>query len=207
MTDVGDTELLLRRAAAGDRLARDQLLNRYRQRLRHVVAYRLDRRLAARVDPSDVVQEALAEAAHRLEEFLRERPLPFYPWLRSLALERLIDLHRQHIHAQKRSVTREVGQALPLNDESATALAHKLLAAGGSPVGELLRGELRDRVRAALDRLPARDREVLVLRHLDQLSVREMAAVLGITPGAVKTRHVRALQRFRDLLDREGEST
>jgi RNA polymerase sigma-70 factor (ECF subfamily) len=201
-----DTELLLRRAGAGDRLARDRLLDRHRDRLRQVIAYRLDRRLAARVDPSDVVQEALADAARRLPAYLRERPLPFYPWLRQLALERLIELHRRHIHAQKRSITREAGQPLPLNDESATALAERLLAAGGNPVGELLRDELRGRVQAILDRLPERDREVLVLRHLDQLSVREMAAVLGIREGAVKTRHLRALQRFRELLGREGES-
>src|SRR5689334_9707326 len=88
-----DTELLLRRAGTGDRLARDRLLDRHRDRLRQVIAYRLDRRLAARVDPSDVVQEALADAARRLPAYLRERPLPFYPWLRQLALERLIELH------------------------------------------------------------------------------------------------------------------
>jgi RNA polymerase sigma-70 factor (ECF subfamily) len=201
-----DTERLLRRAGTGDRLARDQLLDRYRERLRQVITFRLDRRLAARVDPSDVVQEALADAARKLAVYLRARPLPFYPWLRQLALERLIELHRRHIHAQKRSVTREAGQPLPLTDESATALAQRLLAAGGCPVDELLRDELRGRVRAALARLPPQDREVLELRHLDQLSVREMAAVLGIREGAVKTRHLRALRRFRELLGREGES-
>jgi RNA polymerase sigma-70 factor (ECF subfamily) len=202
----GDTELLLRRAGTGDRVARDQLLDRFRHRLRQAVAYRLDRRLAARVDPSDVVQDALADAIGKLEGFLRERPLPFYPWLRQLALERLVELHRRHVQAQKRSVTREAGRPLPLTDESTATLAERLVAVGAGPVGEVLRDELRDRVQAALTRLPDRDREVLVLRHLEQLSVREMAAVLGVREGAVKTRHLRALQRFRDLLVREGES-
>src|SRR5947209_378094 len=102
-----DTEDLLRRAAAGEIAARERLLARHRDRLRQAVALRLDRRLAARVDPSDVVQEAMADAAHKFSDYLRRRPLPFYPWLRQLALERLIELHRRHIQAQKRSVMRE----------------------------------------------------------------------------------------------------
>jgi RNA polymerase sigma-70 factor (ECF subfamily) len=196
----GDTETLLRRAEQGDSRAREELLMRHQARLRQMVAYRLDRRLAARLDPSDVVQEALADAARKLPEYLRGRPLPFYPWLRQLACERLVDLHRRHIQAQKRSVVREQAQALPLNDESAVELAERLQAVGPGPVGHLLREELRGRVQAALARLSARDREVLALRHLEQLSTREMAAVLGITEGAVKVRHLRALQRFRHLL-------
>src|SRR5438132_13279908 len=94
-----DTEDLLRRAAAGEDAPRGALLARHGDRLRQVVAFRLDRRLAARVDPSDVVQEAMADAARKLPEYLRLRPLPFFPWLRQLALERLIEMHRRHIQA------------------------------------------------------------------------------------------------------------
>jgi RNA polymerase sigma-70 factor (ECF subfamily) len=203
-----DTEELLRRTALGEGAAREELLVRHRERLRQMVAFRLDRRLLARVDPSDVVQEALADAARKLPEYLRDRPLPFYPWLRQLALERLVELHRRHVQARKRSVMREEAQALPLTDESTLELAHRLLAGGLTPVGQLLREELRGRVQAALDRLAPRDHEVLVLRHLDQLSVREIAAVLGTSEGAVKTPHLRALRRFRTLMagEREGES-
>jgi RNA polymerase sigma-70 factor (ECF subfamily) len=200
-----DIEELLRRAAAGDGSARERLLARYRDRLRQVVAFRLDRRLLARLDPSDIVQEALADAARKLPEFLRLRPLPFYPWLRLLALERLIEMHRRHIQAQKRSVMREEGQGLPLNDESTLELADRLLATSPSPSGELLRDELRRRVQEALAQLEPRDREVLVLRHLEQLSTREVAGVLQIGEGAVKTRHLRALRRFRSLLAEESE--
>src|SRR5262245_32662781 len=107
-----DTELLLERAAAGDAGARDRLLQRHRGRLRRMVAVRADPRLAARVDPSDVVQETLADAARKLDAYLRDRPLPFYPWLRRLAQERLAALHRRHVRAKRRSVTREAG-ALP----------------------------------------------------------------------------------------------
>src|SRR5438132_202303 len=155
-----DTETLLERAGGGDRAAREELLARFQGRLRQMVAFRLDRRVAARLDPSDVVQEALADAARKLSEYLQTRPLPFYPWLRQLAWQRLVELHRRHIYAQKRSVTREEVQSVPLTDESAMELAGRLMA-GGSPVGRLLREELRSRVHAVLEQLPPRDREVL----------------------------------------------
>jgi RNA polymerase sigma-70 factor (ECF subfamily) len=155
-----------------------------------------------------VVQEVLAEAARLLPEYLRDRPLPFYPWLRRLAWDHLIDLHRRHLHAKRRSVRREEPGVLALPDESAAELASRLVTSASSPSEQMLREEARERVQAALSRLRAKDREVLELRHLEQLSVAETAAVLGISEGAVKTRHVRALQRLRDLLEsiKEDES-
>jgi RNA polymerase sigma-70 factor (ECF subfamily) len=195
-----DTEQLLERAGRGDGGARQQLLERHRGRLRQMIAVRLDRRLAARVDPSDVVQEALAEADRKLAGYLERRPLPFYPWLRELAWERLAKLHQHHLQTRKRSVTREE-QPLPgLPEESALELARRLVAPGTSPSHRAVREELRGRVRDALARLGERDREVLVLRYLEQLSTAETAAVLGVTEGAVKTRHLRALGRLRGLL-------
>jgi RNA polymerase sigma-70 factor (ECF subfamily) len=102
-----ETEALVKRAASGDETARQQLLARHRERLKRMVAAHLDRRLAARVDPSDVVQEALVDAYHEFSDYLRCRPLPLYPWLRQLAWERLLKCHRAHIKVQKRSVGRE----------------------------------------------------------------------------------------------------
>ena len=194
-----DTDHLLERATAGDGAARDQLLQRYRRRLRRMVAFRFDPRLAARVDPSDVVQETLAEAAANLDRYLRERPLPFYPWLRQLAQRRLIDLHRRHVQARRRSVTREV-RPPGLPDHSALALADRLFARTSSPSAGPRRQERRDRVRAALAALPEPDREVLVLRILEALPTRETAAVLGISEVAVRSRQVRALDRLKGLL-------
>src|SRR5437764_1772282 len=101
-----DTEELLAAAAAGDDRARGRLLERHRGRLKRMVAVRLDRRLAARVDPSDLVQETLAEAAAKLDTYLHARPLPFFPWLRRLAQDRLADAHRHHLRAGRRSVAR-----------------------------------------------------------------------------------------------------
>jgi RNA polymerase sigma-70 factor (ECF subfamily) len=195
-----DSEQLLRRAGQGDPLACQQLLVQYRQRLRQMIAVRLDRRLAARIDPSDVVQETLAEAMQQLADYLRQPPLPFYPWLRQLAWKRLVALYRRHILAGKRSVRREEQAAPPLPDESALELVGRLLARGSSPSARLRREECRARVRAALAQLAEHDREVLVLRHLEQLSTQEIAAVLGVTEGAVYTRHLRALERLRGLL-------
>lgn len=207
--DEDRTEELIAQAGAGDVAARDQLLSRHRARLRQMVAVRMDRRLAARVDPSDVVQEALADACQKLPGYLANRPLPFYPWLRQLAWERLIELHRRHVQAQKRSVTREEHFAPALPDESAMQLAGRLMAPGSSPSKRLLREEVLFRVHGALGQLSPRDQEVLVLRHLEQMSIAEIAAVLAITEGAVKLRHLRALQRLRDVLGvdlSEGES-
>src|SRR3954451_16484782 len=145
MTNAGpDTDALLDRAARGDDHARQQLLDRHRRRLRRMVALRLDRRLAARIDPSDVVQESLAEAHEHLSEYLRDRSLPFYAWLRQFAWERVAKQYERHVKAQRRSVTRE--EPPPIPEESASQLAHRLVASATSPSRRLLREEQHDRV-------------------------------------------------------------
>jgi RNA polymerase sigma-70 factor (ECF subfamily) len=196
----GETEDLIRRAGNGEKAATEELFARYRDRLRQMVAVRMDPRLAARVDASDIVQEALMKASRKLPEYLRNEPLPLYPWLRQIAWEQLVDLHRRHVRAQKRAVGRQISQHV-LPDRSTMVLAERLIASGTSPSGHFARDELRDRMQTALKTLPPRDREVLVLRHLEQLSTREVASVMGMTEGAVKTQHVRALQRLRGQLN------
>jgi RNA polymerase sigma-70 factor (ECF subfamily) len=168
-----------------------------------MVAVRMDRRLAARVDPSDVVQETMARAARDLSDYLRSRQVPLSVWLRQIAWARLADLHRLHIRSQRRSVTREEPGGLPLPDESVNQLANRLLASGTSPSQRMIRDEEREELRAALASLPERDREILVMRHLEQLDNGEIAAALSLTEGAVRVRHVRALRRLRALLDVE----
>src|SRR5262245_10354473 len=129
---TSDTEQLLQRVARGDDAARDQLLERYRRRLRRMVAVRFDVRLAARVDPSDVVQETLADANAQLNRYLQERPLPFYPWLRQLAERRLIDVYRRHVLAQRRTITREEAVGGSPN-HLARALVERLFGRASSP--------------------------------------------------------------------------
>src|SRR5262249_29887930 len=143
-----DTDELLDRTAAGDRAARDELLGRHRPRLRRMVAVRLDKRLAARVDPSDVVQEALADAARHLDEYLRTRRMRYSRWRRRLAWVRLDKLRRRHT-AGKRDVGREQPPELP--EESALELADRLLARDTGPADAAEQRELRQRVRAALN--------------------------------------------------------
>lgn len=191
-----DTEDLLQQAQDGDTSARQALLARHRERLRRMVELRLDRRMAARVDPSDVVQEALMDADRRLTEYLKKRPVPFYPWLRRLAWEHLVKVHDRHVLTRKRSVLREEGRGASLSEGSTWQLAERLATTESTASQRLVREEMGTRVRAGLARLTAGDREVLVLRYLEQLSTADIAAELEIGEGAVKMRHRRALDRL-----------
>lgn len=166
-----------------------------------MVAARMDDRVAPRVDPSDVVQEALVVADRRLPEYLKQADSPFYPWLRQIAWDRLVDAHREHIHADKRSVRREV--SMQLSEASSMCLAKQMATSATGPSRHLARKELRTRIRAILGELANLDREILILKHLEELSNSECAAVLGITIVAVKKRYFRALSRVRSLMDRE----
>jgi RNA polymerase sigma-70 factor (ECF subfamily) len=198
-----DTELLLRRAADGDAAARAELLDRYRGRLKRMIGIRIDRRVAARVDPSDVVQEALKDAHQRLPEYLADPQLAFYPWLRRIAWDRLVDMYRTHIGAERRSVLKEQVWAPGLNDESVAELAQNIVTSSLNPGRRAMLAEMNARTKAALLELKPYDREILVLRYLEQLGVEEIADVLGISQTAVTSRHLRALQRLRKLLGDE----
>jgi RNA polymerase sigma-70 factor (ECF subfamily) len=193
-----DTNKLLLRAAEGDTAARDELLTRHRPRLRRMIGIWMDARLASRVDPSDVVQDALTTATQRLGEYLRDPPVSFYPWLRRIAWNCLVDTHRTHLLAEKRSVFRE--QRFLPNDGSSIQLAEHFLAQGTGPLRRLLREELRVQVRTIMRQLPQADQEILVLKHLEQVSTCESAQVLGISEAAAKQRHVRAVRRLREIL-------
>jgi RNA polymerase sigma-70 factor (ECF subfamily) len=188
-------DTILSRAAAGDASATRQLFNGCRHRLRRMIAVRMDPRLATRLDPSDVVQEALMEASSRLPRYVQEPTVSFYPWVRALAIERLIDAHRRHL-AGKRSP--DVEAALPAG--SIWKLAQQLAVSSSGPQERSVAKEERERLYQALQRLSPKDREVLVLRYLEQLSTEETAAVLGLRESAVKMRHLRALERIRNLM-------
>jgi RNA polymerase sigma-70 factor, ECF subfamily len=194
------TQGLLDRAGHGDVVARHTLLERYRRYLRNLVAVRLDRRVARRVDASDIVQEALADASERMEDYLRARPLPFLDWLRRLARDRVVDAHRRHLGSLRRSVARERSTS-EMTDASVAELGRRLLAPDTSPSNRLDRRERFDRIAAALATLPDRDREVLVMWYLEQRDTREIANTLGITERGVRSRHLRALLRLRGSID------
>jgi len=193
-----ETDELLARLRDGDRSAEGELLTRHRPRLRRMITARLDERLASRIDPSDVVQDTMIRACRKLPEYLEGPGFPFYPWLRQIAWDRLVELHRQHLQATKRTVSQEA--PLQLSEASAMQLAQRLASSKTGPTKHLLRRELRARVRSLLAKLADGDREVLVLKHLEELSNSECAAVLGISVEAVKKRYVRALARVRTLM-------
>jgi RNA polymerase sigma-70 factor (ECF subfamily) len=198
--DSETTRLLLARIHAGERAAFDELFARYRPLLRQVIEFRMDVRLRARIDPSDVVQETQLEAFRQLASFLERQPMPFRLWLRKTAQERLRMLERRHLEAARRSVARE----LPLPDTSAAMVAAELAAAVLSPSQHAAQGELARRVADAVGRLPETDREVLLMRTFEGLSHEEVACILDIGPAAARKRHGRALLRLHKVLTESG---
>jgi RNA polymerase sigma-70 factor (ECF subfamily) len=198
--DSLETQRLLQRARAGETEARDRLMDRHRAYLRRLVEVRLDPKIRARVDPSDVVQEAQMEAARRLDGYLKRRPMPFRLWLRQIAYDRLLMLRRHHLNAARRAVDREV--ALP--DHSSIQLARQVLAAEWTPSQQLVQRELVRRVHEAVAGLPEGEREVLIMRNLEGLSNQEAAEVLGIDPATASRRYGRALISLRDILRQSG---
>jgi RNA polymerase sigma-70 factor (ECF subfamily) len=198
--DAAQTQRLLEKARRGDHLAVEELLARHRPYLRQLVELRLDPRLRPRVDASDVVQEAQLEAARRLEAYLEDPAMPFRLWLRRLAQDRLVMLRRFHLGASRRSVGREV--ALP--DRSSLLLARSLMNGGSTPSQTCAQQELAARVRRAVARLPAADREILLMRTFEELSYDEVAYLLQVDPAAARKRHGRALLRLHKILSEDG---
>jgi RNA polymerase sigma-70 factor (ECF subfamily) len=196
-----ETVHLIERARAGDPDALNDIFTRHRERLRRMVEMRLDTRVQARLDASDVIQDAYVEATQRLEEYLRDPKLPLFLWLRLVVGERLMKLHRHHLGAQMRDAGREVSLyrgALPA--ASSAALAAQLLGKHTSPTQAVVRAERMLRLQEALNTLDPIDREVLSLRHFEELNRRETAQVLGIEEGAAAKRYIRALKRLKDTL-------
>ncbi len=196
-----ETLRLVDRLKSGDRSALAGLFDQYRDRLCRMVDLRLDPRLRPRLDPADVVQDAFLEASKRLDAYLTEAKLPPFLWLRLVVGERLATLHRHHIGTKMRDAGREVSLyhgALP--QASTAALASMLLGRQTSPTQAAQRAERLLRVQEALNSLDAVDREILSLRHFEQLNRAEAALALGITEEAGAKRYIRALKRIKDQL-------
>ena len=200
-TDPSETDRLLPRVAQGDAEAWGALLQRHRRRLRRMVALRLDPRLQGRIDPSDVVQEAYLEASNRRAQYLQNPTMPFFLWLRFLAGQRLRVLHRKHLGARARDAGREISLcrgALP--EASSAALAAQLLGHDTRASEAVVRAEMQLRLQEALNTMDPLDREVLALRHFEQLTTAEVAQVLDIKEKAAGKRYLRALKRLKDIL-------
>jgi len=203
--NADETRDLLARAKAGDTAAVDDLLSRHREPLRRAVDLRIDPALARRVDASDIVQDVLVEASGRLQEYLRNPAMPFHLWLRHLAKDRMIDAHRFHRQAQRRSIDREQAQIPAWAGDSSIQLLANLLDRDRTPASAAVQHEMELRLRQALDALNEDDREVIWMRHYEQLGNQEVAETLGLTEAAASMRYLRALRRLRqELLGEEG---
>lgn len=199
MSESVEIEGLLERAAEGDADAVDELLSHYRKRIKRMVRLRLSRRLHGRVDDSDIVQDACLEAAKRLGDYLRNRPLPFFLWLRQLTGEKIIDAHRRHLGAQMRDAALEISlHRGALSAASSTWLAAQLLGRVTSPSVAAAKAETRIRVHEVLNGMDLLDREILALRHFEQLKNIEVAQTLEISESCASSRYLRALKRLRE---------
>ena len=189
------------RVARGDSRGLQEVFTRYQERLKRMVRLRLDPRVQTRVDASDVVQEAYLEVAQKLAAYLREPKLPFYLWLRLLTGQKLALAHRQHLGVQARDAGREISLyrgAFPA--ASSAALAARLIGKLTTPSQAAVKAELRIRIQDALNSMDPIDREVLTLRHFEQLSNAETAQVLDIKETTACNRYFRALERLRNIL-------
>jgi RNA polymerase sigma-70 factor (ECF subfamily) len=200
MSAAGRTAALLDRLRAGDGQALGELFTLHRERLWRMLFVRLDRRLASRVSPDDVLQETFLDVARRVDDYLADPAVPFYVWLRFLTVQRMLVLQRAHLGARMRDVSREA----PLPPASPESMAGELVSRMTSPSQAAIRHELQARLRAALDEMDPLDREVLALRHFEELGNAEVAQVLGISPEAASKRHVRALKRLKEIFDPSG---
>jgi len=198
---AGGSEELLGRVRRGDEHALAELFSQHRERLWRILHFRLDRRLHGRVDADDVLQEAYLDAVSRIRHFKGECAVSFFVWLRLIVNQTLVDVHRRHLGAQMRDAQREVaGQGGRYPATTTFSLAANLLGHLTSPTLAARRAELSTQLEATLDGMDPIDREVLALRHFEELTNSEVAEALGIEQKAASIRYVRALRRLKEIL-------
>ncbi|TWU02561.1 sigma-70 family RNA polymerase sigma factor [Stieleria varia] len=201
MSHDGLNDSLILRLGCGDEHAFVELFTQNRSRLKRMIEFRLDRRLRGREDASDILQEVYIDAHQRIRHYLKRPDLSFYIWLRQLTAQRLIDVHRRHVATDMRSVNHEV--ALNRFDPTATSasIAFQLAARLASPSQLAMKAELHDQIQLAIEAMDPLDREILALRHFEELRNNEVAEVLDLKPAAASNRYVRALARLGEILD------
>ena len=200
--EIGEHAELKNRIAQGDREALGELFAIYRPRLWRMVTFRLHPSLQGRIDADDVLQDAWLRAVERIDHFFEIEGESSFLWFRSVVTQTLLDLHRFHLGAQKRSTAREksidVGWA---TGSTSSSLAFHLSDSARSPSSNASRTELSKQLDSVLSGMNEVDREVLALRHFESLSNREVASLLGMTEQAASIRYVRALGRLKQILE------
>lgn len=200
MAEPGLTREVIDRLQAGDSHAFAALFAQYRRRLKQMLEFRIDRRLRVRADASDILQEVYIDAHQRMRHYLKRPELSFYVWLRQLTAQRLIDVHRQHLKAEKRDAKQEVSICRHGLAATSASMAMQLVAQLASPSQMAMQAEMIAQVEAALEGMDQIDREVLALRHIEEMRNSEVAEVLEITVAGASNRYMRALARLRDVL-------
>jgi RNA polymerase sigma-70 factor (ECF subfamily) len=198
--DTAETTRLLEQIRSGNREAFNDLFNRHRGQLKRAVQLRLDRRLRARIDPSDIVQEAQLEAYRRLDDYLTRQPMPFVLWLQKTAQERLYTHRRAHVQTARRSVRREE----PFPEESSMLIAAAFLKRSSSPSRRVAAREYEQLVTEAVNELAPLDREIILMRNVEGFSQREIALMLELRYDATRQRYGRALVKLQRLLASKG---
>lgn len=204
--DSEQTAELLLNARQGEPSAVNELMERHRNSVRQMIQMRLDRAVAARVDASDVVQDVLLEASQRLNDFIENGSMPFHLWLRQLAKDRLIDMHRRHRGAQRRSVDREQRVGAGSSERSSLNLDGVLADGQLTPAAASIRQELEQRFLTALQELGDDDRDIILMRHQEHLTNSEVADALGLSQPAAGMRYLRALRKLREVLGEASSS-
>ena len=195
------TDQLLDRAAAGEAAAWGTLLTAHQERLMRMVAFRMDPRLRGRIDAPDVVQEAFVEASEHSEDYFRAQAVPLYLWLRGVVSNKLLEIHRHHLGTHMRDAKRDRPLDFPAqSDDTAAALCAHLTAGLTRASVAAVRGEVKARLAEALDGMDPTDREVLAMRHFEQLTNAEAAQLIGIEERAAAKRYLRALERLKEIL-------
>jgi len=196
------TAELLVNVRGGESLAVEQLMDRHRNSLRRMIQLRLDQRLMQRMDVSDVIQDVLMEANRRLTDYLANPVIPFHLWIRQIAKDRIIDAHRRHRVSAKRSIDREQpqpGKGPP--DQSTMELANQFRDQALTPAAAATQRELAEQIESAVQLLRENDREIILMRHYEQLNNQEIAQSLGLTEPAASMRYLRALKRLREVIE------
>lgn len=192
---------LLQSTRAGSDSAVVELFETFRARLRRTILLRMDRRLQGRIDPSDVLQEAFIDYRQRIGEFGNHTGIPFFLWLRMLTCDRLHKIHRTHLETQKRDVRREQTLRGPAHMEaSSISIAQSLVSQYTSVTEQVIREEVLHRLYQAIDAMEPMDREIIAMRHFEELTNKETSILLGISTTASSNRYVRALQRLREIM-------
>ena len=199
-SEDGQVQRLVQRLREGDEQALAELFSHYRDKLWRMINFRLDQRLTGRVDADDLLQESYMAAAQRVEHFCKEPEMSILVWLRLIVAQTLVDVHRRHLGARMRDARQEVSLRVAPAQATSISLAAHLLGHLTSPSQAAMRAEMAKRLEEALESMDPIDREVLALRHFEELTNNEVSEVLGLQKSAASNRYVRALTRLKAIL-------